>query len=131
MDLKHPLASHAILAERLKALGHPARLEILRVLGERGTCICGEIVEVLPLAQSTVSQHLKVLKEAGFVRGEIDGPKSCYCLDQTVMVQFRSELDGLFACLSSCCPGAEEKIDDTASRRDPRARARQIRRDRP
>lgn len=98
MDLKYdPLAAHSVLAGRLKALGHPARLEILRVLAERGTCICGEVVDVLPLAQSTVSQHLKVLKEAGFVRGEVDGPKSCYCLDQSVITQFRSDLDELFA----------------------------------
>ena len=70
-------------------------------------------MEVLPLAQSTVSQHLKVLKEAGFVRGEIDGPKSCYCLDQEVIARFRSELDELFAQLNSCCPPAtEEKAND-------------------
>lgn len=101
MDMKFdPLAAHTALATRLKALGHPARVEILRVIAERGTCICGEVVEVLPLAQSTVSQHLKVLKEAGFVRGEVDGPKSCYCLDQEVMKQFRSDLDELFARLS-------------------------------
>jgi ArsR family transcriptional regulator, arsenate/arsenite/antimonite-responsive transcriptional repressor len=108
------LTAHAVLASRLKALGHPARLEILRVLAERGTCICGEVVGLLPLAQSTVSQHLKVLKEAGFVRGEIDGPKSCYCLDQGVIEQFRSDLDELFAHLdkSCCAPPSGEKFDD-------------------
>lgn len=112
MDQKFdPLAAHTALAGRLKALGHPARLEILRVLAERGTCICGEVVDVLPLAQSTVSQHLKVLKEAGFVRGEVEGPKSCYCLDRKVIEQFRSEVDELFARLSeSCCmPPMKEK----------------------
>jgi ArsR family transcriptional regulator len=108
-----PLAAHTALAVRLKALGHPARLEILRVLAERGTCICGDVVELLPLAQSTVSQHLKVLKEAGFVRGEVEGPKSCYCLDPVVIAQFRGDLDELFARLSSCRPPAtEEKPND-------------------
>jgi DNA-binding transcriptional ArsR family regulator len=96
MDTKFdPLAKHTLLAARLKALGHAARLEILHVLAERGTCICGEVVEVLPLAQSTVSQHLKVLKEAGLVRGDIDGPKSCYCLDPELIARFRDELDEL------------------------------------
>ena len=69
------------LAEKLKALGHPARLEILRTLASRGRCVCGEVVDVMPLAQATVSQHLKILKEAGLVRGQIDGRNSCYCLD--------------------------------------------------
>lgn len=110
MDLKlDPLTARAAFADRLKALGHPARLEILRILAERGTCICGEVVEVLPLAQSTVSQHLKVLREAGFVRGEVEGPKSCYCLDQKVIAQFRSDFDKLFARLSSGIPQAKEE----------------------
>ena len=66
-----------------------------------------------PLAQSTVSQHLKVLKEAGLVRGEVEGPKSCYCLDPEIMTQFRSSLDELFARLGSCCaPTLEEKSND-------------------
>jgi ArsR family transcriptional regulator len=81
------------LAEQLKALAHPARLAILEVLAARGTCICGEIVEVLPLAQATVSQHLKVLKEAGLLRGRIDGPRSCYCLDQDVLAAVRLLID--------------------------------------
>jgi ArsR family transcriptional regulator, arsenate/arsenite/antimonite-responsive transcriptional repressor len=99
-----PLAGHAALAARLKALGHPARLEILRVLAERGTCICGEVVGVLPLAQSTVSQHLKVLKQAGLVQGEVDGLMSCYCLDSKVIARVRSDLDELFALLGRGCP---------------------------
>jgi DNA-binding transcriptional ArsR family regulator len=107
------LAAHTAVAARLKALGHPARLEILRVLAARGTCICGEVVKVLPLAQSTVSQHLKVLKEAGFVRGEIDGPKSCYCLDKEVITQFRREIDALLTELDNCCPATpKEKAHD-------------------
>lgn len=76
------------------------------MLAERGSCICGEVVEVLPLAQSTVSQHLKVLREAGIVRGEVEGPKSCYCLDPKIIAEVRRDLDELFAFLSSSCPPA-------------------------
>ncbi len=71
----------AELAELAKALGHPARVQIMRLLVRREACICGDIVDELPLAQSTVSQHLKVLKEAGLVKGEIDGPRVCYCVE--------------------------------------------------
>ena len=81
------------LAEQLKALAHPARLAILEVLAARGTCICGEIVEVMPLAQATVSQHLKVLKEAGLLRGTVDGPRSCYCLNHRALAELRALLD--------------------------------------
>lgn len=69
------------LARLAKALSHPARIAILETLAKKATCICGEIVEVIPLAQSTVSQHLKELKDAGLITGEIDGLKSCYCLN--------------------------------------------------
>lgn len=63
------------------AVAHPARVRILRMLITRGECVCGELVEAMPLAQSTVSQHLKILKDAGLIRGEIDGPRVCYCVD--------------------------------------------------
>ena len=89
------------LADRLKALGHSARLEILRVLAARGTCVCGEVVEVMPLAQATVSQHLKVLKEAGLIRGRIDRKNSCYCLDPRGIAELREALDELLGGLSS------------------------------
>lgn len=69
------------LAELAKALGHPARIAILKELARRNSCVCGEIVEVLPLAQSTVSQHLKELKAAGLIQGSVEGAKSCYCID--------------------------------------------------
>lgn len=69
-------------AELMKALGHPARIAIIELLAERDTCICGDITEELPLAQSTVSQHLKALKEAGIIKGQIDGVRTCYCLDK-------------------------------------------------
>ncbi|TGL72886.1 ArsR/SmtB family transcription factor [Leptospira jelokensis] len=64
-----------------KLLSHPARISILEVLASRQTCVCGEIVEVLPLAQSTVSQHLKELKEGGLVKGTVEGTSSCYCIN--------------------------------------------------
>jgi ArsR family transcriptional regulator len=69
------------LAEFAGALAHPARLEILKKLATTNSCICGDIVQLLPLAQSTVSQHLKALKEAGLVDGEVEGPRTCYCLN--------------------------------------------------
>ncbi|MBK7367555.1 MAG: winged helix-turn-helix transcriptional regulator [Candidatus Eisenbacteria bacterium] len=77
------------LAEMAKALGHPARVAILRQLADEGECVCGQIVSALPLAQATVSQHLKVLKDAGLVQGEIDGPRVCYCLDPEGIKKFK------------------------------------------
>ena len=68
------------VAQVFKALGHPARLHIVRLLARRGTCICGDMVDELPLSQSTVSQHLAVLKEAGIIAGEVQGPAVCYYL---------------------------------------------------
>jgi DNA-binding transcriptional ArsR family regulator len=72
-----------------KALGHPARIQIVEHLKTIDRCICGEIVQILPLAQSTVSQHLKVLKAAGLVKGEVAGPRTCYCLDREVLDRFK------------------------------------------
>jgi ArsR family transcriptional regulator len=83
------------LAGLAKALGHPARVAILRQLAEEGTCVCGQIVDALPLAQATVSQHLKVLKDAGFVQGEIDGPRVCYCLNPKTLKRFRKLVNEL------------------------------------
>ena len=93
------------IAAWAKALAHPARVQILRTLATRGTCVCGQIVDVLPLAQSTVSQHLKVLKDAGLIRGDVDGPRTCYCLDAAELDRARLALADLFAALavpSSC-----------------------------
>jgi ArsR family transcriptional regulator len=70
-----------LIAKYAKALSHPARIAILNVLLSKQTCVCGDIVEELPLAQSTVSQHLKELKEAGLIKGDIDGVSVCYCID--------------------------------------------------
>lgn len=77
------------LARYAKALAHPARVAILRLLMTRGECICGQIVDVLPLAQATVSQHLKVLKDAGLIQGEVDGPRVCYCVDPKAVRRFQ------------------------------------------
>lgn len=70
------------LAALAWAIAHPARVQIVRLLINRNACMCGEIVDCLPLAQSTVSQHLKILKESGLIQGEVDGPKVCYCIDE-------------------------------------------------
>lgn len=83
------------LAGLAKALGHPARVQILRILVRRETCVCGELVEELPLAQSTVSQHLKVLKEASLIRGEIDGPRVCYCIEPRTLRRLKALVGGL------------------------------------
>ncbi len=72
------------------AIAHPARVQIVRYLLARKSCVCGEIVDQLPLAQSTVSQHLKILKESGLVQGEIDGPKVCYCIDPKRLKQLKA-----------------------------------------
>jgi ArsR family transcriptional regulator len=101
------------LAARLRALAHPARLRIVEILATRGTCICGEIVEVLPLAQATVSQHLKILKDAGLLRGTIDGPRSCYCLDAAAVRALRQELgERLGALESGCCVEPQPPLGD-------------------
>ncbi len=80
----------AELALLAKALGHPARIQILRLLIARNACICSDIVDELPLAQSTVSQHLKVLKEAGLIRGEVDGPRVCYCIEPDTLARLKA-----------------------------------------
>ncbi|MEK6555214.1 MAG: metalloregulator ArsR/SmtB family transcription factor [Bdellovibrionota bacterium] len=79
-------------ADFAKALSHPARIAILKALAERKECICGELVADLPLAQSTVSQHLKALKDAGLIKGTIDGPRSRYCIDWKVFIRAQREM---------------------------------------
>ncbi len=83
------------LATLCKAVGHPARVQILRLLARTDSCICGDIVDELPLAQSTVSQHLKVLKGAGLIRGEIDGPRVGYCLEPSALRRLRALIGSL------------------------------------
>ena len=94
------------LAKWAKALGHPARIAILQTLAERQTCLCGEIVDELPLAQATVSQHLKALKEAGLIEGHIDGARVCYCPNRKALNHLHEAFAGLFNelnCTCACC----------------------------
>ena len=88
------------LASMLKALGNPIRFQIMQTLAERQMCMTAEIVETTPLAQSTVSQHLKVLREAGLIRGEIEGPATCYCLDPDGVRWLREQIENW---LPTCC----------------------------
>jgi ArsR family transcriptional regulator, arsenate/arsenite/antimonite-responsive transcriptional repressor len=88
------------LVSMLKALGNPIRFQIVETLAERNMCITAEIVETTPLAQSTVSQHLKVLKDAGLIRGEIEGPATCYCLDVENIRWLKDEIENW---LPGCC----------------------------
>ena len=76
-------------AQICKALAHPVRIRIVNHLKTIDQCVCGEIVNIFPLAQSTVSQHLKCLKESGLVKGEVEGPCTCYCLDQDILERFK------------------------------------------
>lgn len=80
----------AQLARMAKALGHPVRVSIMRLLVRTEGCIVGDIVGELPLAQSTVSQHLKVLKEARLIRGDVDGPRTCYCVEPGMVALFKA-----------------------------------------
>lgn len=88
-------AANEQLARYARALGHPARVAIIRLLLRREACVCGEIVDELPLAQSTVSQHLKQLKDAGLIRGAIDGPRVCYCVEPAAIEQLRALIAAL------------------------------------
>jgi ArsR family transcriptional regulator len=90
----------ARLAQMLKALGNPIRFQIIQTLAERQMCITQDIVETTPLAQSTVSQHLKVLREAGLIRGDIEGPATCYCLDPDNIRWLKEQIESW---LPHCC----------------------------
>lgn len=94
------------LAKYAKALAHPARIAILNLLAAKATCQCGDIVEELPLSQSTVSQHLKELKEAGLIKGAIEGAKVCYCIDEKEWKAAQTWINQLFDTYkagSNCC----------------------------
>lgn len=97
--------SQVDLAAIAKALGHPARLAILQFLASRKACVCGDIVDELPLSQSTVSQHLKELKNVGLIKGDIEGPSVCYCIDEKAWSKAKRSLTELFNKLSdnNCC----------------------------
>jgi DNA-binding transcriptional ArsR family regulator len=89
-----------------KAIGHPARIAILQYLAKTNTCICGDLVEELGLAQATISQHLKELKNAGLIQGTIEGTSVCYCINPKVWLQYRAVFSGFFKDVpagSQCC----------------------------
>lgn len=91
-------------ADIAKALAHPARIAILKILAQRNTCFCGDITELLPLAQSTVSQHLKALKSAGLITGTVEGVKTCYYLNQAGIKELQSTLSELSnELVATCC----------------------------
>jgi DNA-binding transcriptional ArsR family regulator len=93
------------LAVLTKALGHPARIAIIQFLIKSKACVCGDIVEELPLSQSTVSQHLKELKNAGLIKGDIDGLSVCYCIDEKVWNKAKKQIGDLFESYPgpNCC----------------------------
>ena len=90
------------LAQFAKAIAHPARIQILEHLALRNTCFCGDIVKELPLSQSTVSQHLKALKEAGLINGEVEAPAICYCINADKMKIIYKRLNTLFSKVCDC-----------------------------
>ena len=92
------------IAALAKALGHPARVAILQFLAVQKSCVCGDIDNELPLSQSTVSQHLKELKKVGLIKGEIEGPSVCYCVDVKVLTKAKKILVDLFDIVHvNCC----------------------------
>jgi ArsR family transcriptional regulator, arsenate/arsenite/antimonite-responsive transcriptional repressor len=101
LPLIHELNREEVrLATMLKALGNPVRFSIMQYLANRQMCITGDIVEFTTLAQSTVSQHLKVLREAGLIEGEIDGPATCYCINPEGLQFLKDQIDNW---LPNCC----------------------------
>ena len=90
-----PAPDDETLAAMAKALGHPARIKILRLLAHRDTCMNGDVVAELPLAQSTVSEHLRVLREAGLVQGEIEGPRTRYCISGSGLAALKAGVASL------------------------------------
>ncbi len=95
IEAKSEEEANEIFAGFAKALGHPTRVAILKMLIERKSCVCGEIVDELPIAQSTVSKHLAQLKKAGLLRGEIDGPRVCYCIEPGALSLFKKMCEDL------------------------------------
>ncbi len=98
--------TEAEIAQFAKALAHPARVAIIQLLLQKQTCICGDIVNEIELSQSTVSQHLKELKNAGIIKGEIDGPRTCYCINEEVWKTAQTYFGNLFnayTCSDHCC----------------------------
>lgn len=107
------------LADLAKALGHPARLRILEILAQTPGCLCGDIVDRLPLAQATVSQHLKELKRVGLIQGEISGPRTCYGLDSQALIRARDALTDLFTGIGCCQDKGEiHELESPGNQRD-------------
>ena len=103
---EHFTAKQNSIATLTKALGHPARIAIIEYLAKVDTCICGDIVNELPLAQPTVSQHLKEMKNAGLIKGEVEGNSICYCIDEKAVSRLQAYFDGIAAKLekkNNCC----------------------------
>ena len=94
---------HNRLADVAKALAHPARIAILEFLAGQNACMCGDIVEELPLSQATVSQHLAELKRIGLIKGEIEGPRVCYCIDKKAWDEARQLLSQFLTEVKKCC----------------------------
>lgn len=91
------------IADLAKAIAHPARVAILDFLSQQSSCMCGDIVEHLPLSQATVSQHLAELKRIGLIKGEIEGPRICYCIDPKAWTEAKQLLGQFLADVKKCC----------------------------
>lgn len=94
------------MATMLKALAHPARIAIIEYLINSKSCICGDLVEELGLAQATISQHLKELKTAGIIKGTVEGASVCYCIDEKVWKQYKDQMEKFFVSFevkNNCC----------------------------
>ncbi len=105
-----------------KTLSHPVRIRILEILAARKGCICGGLVELLPLAQSTVSQHLRELRDAGLIRGDVDGPRTCYCLDPLVVAAAAADLADVFRRICKPPGDAAKGLSPDSGRLRPAAR---------
>ncbi len=105
-NTEHYTSKQNSIAVLLKALGHPARIAIIEYLVKAGKCICGDIVNEIPLSQPTISQHLKELKSAGIIKGTIEGNTVCYCLDPKTVGELKKYMDGILQKMeknSNCC----------------------------
>ena len=91
------------IADLAKALAHPARVAIVEFLASKDACICGDIVDELPLSQATVSQHLAELKRVGLIKGEIEGPRVCYCIDKNAWDEAKQLLSQFLSDVKKCC----------------------------
>jgi ArsR family transcriptional regulator len=113
MDTQSSLpAEKQRLVRMLKALGNPIRFQIIEFLAKNPTCITNDIVKTTPLAQSTISQHLKVLREAGLIQGEIEGPATCYCLNKENFEWLKNQMGNWLLTYNPCCNSIEGNEPD-------------------